>query len=102
MTRVDPPYAGLSQTSIARPPFRTITKCPWNVIITMRVTGCRKPPRNDALPFREVTLRNTHAMEERSFIRGERYAHAPSSTLQVARSNDFVPGSDTTKAQEHS
>ncbi|CAL9593154.1 Tat pathway signal sequence domain protein [Streptomyces sp. Tu 3180] len=89
VTRISQPYAGLSVTSSPRTPFRTRTGSPRKITITVRVTECGKVPRNAGLPFLDVTLRNTHAIEDHSFILGSRYAQDLSRALQVACSNDF-------------
>ncbi|AWW42699.1 Tat pathway signal sequence domain protein [Streptomyces cadmiisoli] len=83
--RIDQPYAGLSLASIPRAPFGT-----REIVITMKVTDCGKVPRNVGLPFLDVTLRNTRAMEAHSFILGERYARDLSHALQVACGNEFA------------
>ncbi|MBZ9643225.1 Tat pathway signal sequence domain protein [Streptomyces sp. PSKA30] len=88
--RISQPYAGLSLASTPRPPFRTETGIHHKITITMKVTDCGKVPRNAGLPFLDVTLRNTRAIEAHSFILGERYAHDLSEALQVACSNDFM------------
>ncbi|CAL9426887.1 hypothetical protein SUDANB15_01954 [Streptomyces sp. enrichment culture] len=89
VTRISQPYAGLSVTSDPRTPFRTKAGSPRKIMITMRVTECGKVPRNVGLPFLDVTLRNTHAIQMHSFILGPRYAQDLSHALQVACSNDF-------------
>jgi hypothetical protein len=76
VTRVDQPHTGHSPTPFPCPSFRTITGIPQKVIIVMRATDCRKPPRNTGVPFLNVTLRNAHAIEAHSFRRGGHYARA--------------------------
>jgi hypothetical protein len=56
----------------------------------MHVTECGKVPRNAGLPFLDVTLRNTSAIEAHSFILGTVYARDLSHALQVACSNKFA------------
>ncbi|MFJ5556166.1 Tat pathway signal sequence domain protein [Streptomyces sp. NPDC093250] len=89
VTRISQPYAGLSVTSSPRTPFRTKAGATRRITITMQVTECGKVPRNAGLPFLDVTLRNTRALEAHSFILGSRYAQDLSQALQVACSNDF-------------
>ncbi|GGW89806.1 hypothetical protein GCM10010297_09180 [Streptomyces malachitofuscus] len=89
VVRISQPYAGLSVTSSPRTPFRTEAGAPRKITITMRVTECGKVPRNAGLPFLDVTLRNTRAIEDHSFILGSQYAQDLSRALQVACSNDF-------------
>ncbi|WP_308013555.1 Tat pathway signal sequence domain protein [Streptomyces beigongshangae] len=85
---ISQPYAGLSLTSVPKPPFRTRTGFGHKIVVTMNVTECANTPRNAGLPFLDVTLRNTRAIEDHSYILGERYAHDFSDALQVACSND--------------
>ncbi|MFF8636375.1 Tat pathway signal sequence domain protein [Streptomyces pilosus] len=85
---ISQPYAGLSVTSSPRTPFRTKPGSPRKITLTLRVTECGKVPRNAGLPFLDVTLRNTRAMEAHSFILGPQYARDLSRALQVACSND--------------
>ncbi|MFE6283953.1 Tat pathway signal sequence domain protein [Streptomyces sp. NPDC057877] len=87
VTRIDQPYAGLAVTSIPRAPFRTEAGSSRKIAITMRVTECEKVPRNAGLPFLDVTLRNTRAIQTHSFILGARYAQHLSEALEVACSN---------------
>ncbi|MFF7445062.1 MULTISPECIES: Tat pathway signal sequence domain protein [unclassified Streptomyces] len=89
VTRISQPYAGLSVRSSPEAPFRTGAGSSRKIIVTMRVTQCRKVPWNAGLPFLDVTLRNTRAIEVHSFILGQRYAQQLSQALQVACSNDF-------------
>ncbi|SOD78411.1 hypothetical protein SAMN06272781_6072 [Streptomyces sp. 1222.2] len=86
--RMTQPYAGLSLRTDPRPPVRIGTDRPRRIVVTMRVTECRKAPENPGLPFLDVTLRNTRAIEAHSFMLGERYARDLSDALQVACSND--------------
>ncbi|MFF3738410.1 Tat pathway signal sequence domain protein [Streptomyces sp. NPDC002566] len=88
-TRLSQPYAGITLTSAPRTPFRTGPGSARKIVITMRVTECGKVPKDAGLPFLDVTLRNTRAMEDHSYILGPRYARDLSHVLQVACSNDF-------------
>jgi hypothetical protein len=45
-------------------------------------------PEEAGLPFLDVTLRNTRAMQVQSFILGPRYAQALSSAVRVACDDD--------------
>ncbi|MBD0842589.1 Tat pathway signal sequence domain protein [Streptomyces sp. TRM68416] len=87
VTRIAQPYAGLSVISSPRPPFRTAAGSSREITITLRVTDCEKAPGNPGLPFLDVTLRNTRAIQTHSFILGSRYAEHLSQALQVACSN---------------
>lgn len=88
VVRVDQPSAGFSVTSDPRHPFRTRTGFPHRITITVHVTECAKVPRNAGLPFLDVTLRNTRAIQVHSYILGDRYAHDLSEALQVACGNN--------------
>ncbi|MEU6377937.1 Tat pathway signal sequence domain protein [Streptomyces sp. NPDC046909] len=89
VTRISQPYAGLSVKSTPTAPFRTTAGASRKIVVTMQVTQCRKVPWNAGLPFLDVTLRNTRAIEVHSFILGQRYAQQLSDALQVACSNSF-------------
>ncbi|WP_225822520.1 Tat pathway signal sequence domain protein [Streptomyces naphthomycinicus] len=89
VTRVAQPYAGLSLTTEPSVPFQTKAGSARKVTITMHVTKCGKAPRNASLPFLDVTLRNTRAIQTQSFIPGPRYAEDLSGALEVACSNSF-------------
>ncbi|MFJ3668510.1 Tat pathway signal sequence domain protein [Streptomyces sp. NPDC090106] len=85
--RISQPYAGMSVTSSPKAPFRTNPGTTRKIVVTMHVTQCRKVPWNAGLPFLDVTLRNTRAIEVHSYILGQRYAQHLSEALQVACSN---------------
>ncbi|QTD97880.1 Tat pathway signal sequence domain protein [Streptomyces cyanogenus] len=87
VTRVSQPYAGLSLTTEPPAPFRTRADSARKITITMHVTDCEKAPRSAGLPFLDVTLRNTRAIQTQSFIPGARYAQDLSHALEVACSN---------------
>ncbi|CAL9564890.1 Tat pathway signal sequence domain protein [Streptomyces sp. enrichment culture] len=89
VTRISQPYAGVSVISAPRTPFRTKAGSPRKIMITLRVNDCGNVPRNAGLPFLDVTLRNTRAMQDHSFILGTRYARDLSQALQVACGNEF-------------
>lgn len=56
--------------------------------VGLRVADCAGAPADATLPFLDVTLRNTRAIEDHSFILGTRYARHLSEALQVACGND--------------
>ncbi|MGV9755886.1 Tat pathway signal sequence domain protein [Streptomyces tricolor] len=87
VTRVTQPYAALSLVTEPPAPFRTPADSARKITITMHVTECEKAPRNAELPFLDVTLRNTRAIQTQSFILGPRYAQDLSQALEVACSN---------------
>jgi hypothetical protein len=88
VTRISQPYSGLSLTSAPATPFRVPGGSARKTVITMRVTECRKVPENAGLPFLDVTLRNTRAIEVHSYILGARYAQALSEALHGTCDND--------------
>ncbi|MER7052908.1 Tat pathway signal sequence domain protein [Streptomyces sp. NPDC000351] len=88
VTGLTQPYAGLSMTSSPAAPFQTKTHSARKIILTVRVTECDKTPRNPGLPFLDVTLRNTDAIEAHSFILGPRYAQHLSHALEAICDND--------------
>ncbi|WP_031035988.1 hypothetical protein [Streptomyces sp. NRRL F-5650] len=88
VTRLTQPYDGLSATTSPAAPFQTNSHSARKIIVTLRVTECEKAPRNPGLPFLDVTLRNTRAIEAHSFILGARYAHDLSRTLEAACGKD--------------
>ncbi|MGP4042822.1 Tat pathway signal sequence domain protein [Streptomyces sp. 2A115] len=81
-------YDSVSLTSVPRPPFRTEVGSPRKIVVTMHVTECANVPVSAGLPFLDVTLRNTRAIQRHSFILGERYAHDLSEALQGICDND--------------
>ncbi|MFG2952687.1 Tat pathway signal sequence domain protein [Streptomyces sp. NPDC048291] len=85
--RVTQPYAGLTLTESPPAPFRTKAGSPREITITMHVTDCATVPKDAGLPFLDVTLRNTRAIQVQSFILGSRYAQHLSHALKVACSN---------------
>ncbi|MFG2935400.1 Tat pathway signal sequence domain protein [Streptomyces sp. NPDC048282] len=85
--RMAQPYAGLALTVSPRAPFRTKSGAPREITITMHVTDCGAVPKDAGLPFLDVTLRNTRAIQVQSFILGSRYAQHLSHALKVACSN---------------
>ncbi|MFD3585162.1 Tat pathway signal sequence domain protein [Streptomyces sp. NPDC058683] len=85
--RIGQPYAGLSLTETPPVPFRTKTGSPREITITMHVTDCATVPKDAGLPFLDVTLRNTRAIQVQSFILGSRYAQHLSHSLKVACGN---------------
>lgn len=87
VTRVTQPYAGLTLSTDPAAPFRTRAGSARMITITMHVTECGKVPKDAGMPFLDVTLRNTRAIQNHSFILGPRYAQHLSQALKVACSN---------------
>jgi hypothetical protein len=77
------PSSALSLTAVPRPPFRTQAGHSRRLVLTIHVRECGKAPRKARLPFISVTLRNTRAIAEHSFILGEHYAEDLSSAMEA-------------------
>ncbi|MEG3626150.1 Tat pathway signal sequence domain protein [Streptomyces poriticola] len=90
LTRLGQPSPGLSVTSEPAAPFPTKRDSPRKITVTLRVTECGKAPRNAGLPFLDVTLRNTRAIQVHSYILGDRYAQDLSEAVRTACDNDSV------------
>ncbi|MEV5980249.1 Tat pathway signal sequence domain protein [Streptomyces sp. NPDC052114] len=82
--RVTQPSAALSVSTSPPAPFTVKTGTPRKLIITMHIRECGEVPRNAGLPFVEVTLRNTRAIEKQSYILGPEYANDLSRALAAA------------------
>ncbi|MEU6122503.1 Tat pathway signal sequence domain protein [Streptomyces sp. NPDC047123] len=82
--RVGQPSAALSVGTSPVAPFEVKSGPPRTSIVRMRIHTCRGVPRNAGLPFLEVTLRNTRAMEKQSYILGPEYANDLSRALTAA------------------
>ncbi|GHE89707.1 Tat pathway signal sequence domain protein [Streptomyces griseoluteus] len=95
VTRVSQPYAGMSAESEPRAPFRTAAGSSRVITVTMRVTECGRVPKNAALPFLEVTLRNARAIQTQSFILGPRY------TRYLSRALGEACGESTPSSPKH-
>lgn len=72
--RITQPSQALTVASEPAAPFTVSIGKPHTVIVRIRVLDCQKVARNAGLPFLDVTLRNVRAMQQQSFILGERYA----------------------------
>jgi hypothetical protein len=90
VTGVSQPYAGLSLVTVPRTPFRTKAGSHRKITITMHVTQCGKVPMDAGMPFLDVTLRNTRAMQIHSYILGPRYAQHLSQALKAACGNSAM------------
>ncbi|MEV7339749.1 Tat pathway signal sequence domain protein [Streptomyces sp. NPDC093544] len=88
VVRIGQPSDGLSLTWVPHSPFRTGNGFSRKITITMHVSECAKVSRNAGLPFLDVTLRNTRAIQVHSYILGGRYARDLSEALQVACGNN--------------
>jgi hypothetical protein len=82
--RIAQPSAALSVTTSPRLPLIVKSGTTRTAVITMLIRECAKAPRNAGLPFLEVTLRNTRAKQELSFIPGSAYASDLSAALTAA------------------
>ncbi|MEU6774335.1 Tat pathway signal sequence domain protein [Streptomyces sp. NPDC046759] len=90
VARVTQPYAGISLVTDPRPPFRTKGGSDRKITITMHVTQCGKVPMDAGLPFLDVTLRNTRAIQIEGYILGPRYARHLSQALKDVCGNGVV------------
>ncbi|NBM16816.1 Tat pathway signal sequence domain protein [Streptomyces sp. GC420] len=86
--RIVQPSAALALSTEPRTPFRTRVGHPHRITVTAYVTDCTSAPRSARLPFIDVTLRNTRAIQSHSFILGERYAQDLSKAIEVACGNE--------------
>ncbi|MFE7777344.1 Tat pathway signal sequence domain protein [Streptomyces sp. NPDC057445] len=68
------PSGALGLTASPSPPFAVKAGSARSVSIVIKVGDCGMAPRNAALPFLDVTLRNLRAKQDQSFILGDRYA----------------------------
>lgn len=82
--RIGQPSEALRISSVPRTPFRLSTDKPRIVRVTIQVAECRKVARNAGLPFLDVTLRNTRAIQEQSYILGARYSRDLAEALGTA------------------
>lgn len=72
--RITQTSAGLWVSSNPVTPFTVSSGKPRKVLVTVHVSECRTVARNAGLPFLDVTLRNARAIQEHSYILGDRYA----------------------------
>ncbi len=82
VTRISQPYAAVSLSSAPRPPFPAKVGFAHKIVITMHVTNCSQVPGNAGLPFLDVTLRNKFAIQNHSFLLGDRYAQDVSEAVR--------------------
>ncbi|MGW7515627.1 hypothetical protein ACWGJ2_08530 [Streptomyces sp. NPDC054796] len=73
--RVTQGYESLDLTSASPHPVEVTAYSPKKLILRARIISCRGLPIDAGMPFLEVTLRNTRAVQDFSVIPGERYAH---------------------------
>lgn len=88
------PPVTVSAINAAPAGMRTLTKPPatftvragttHRITVQITVTNCSGLPLNVNLPFLDVTLRNTHAIQHYSFIFGGRYSRDLSELLHTA------------------
>ncbi|MEU1280558.1 Tat pathway signal sequence domain protein [Streptomyces sp. NPDC005805] len=72
--RIEQTSAALWVTTSPAGPVTVRAEKPRNVLVSIHVSDCSKVARNASLPFLDVTLRNTRAIQKQSFILGDRYA----------------------------
>ncbi|MFI1012245.1 Tat pathway signal sequence domain protein [Streptomyces sp. NPDC020965] len=102
----------LSVDTVPAPPFTVSTEKPRTVLVMIHVSDCEKAARNAGLPFLDVTLRNTRAIQEHSYILGDEYARDLARAIGAACPQDHPSGlkppdgparsqhADTTKRME--
>jgi hypothetical protein len=84
--------AGLRVSTTPAAPFTVSAEKPRKVLIMVHVSECGKVARNAGLPFLDVTLRNARAMQEHSYILGERYARDLARAIGTACHQDRTSG----------
>ncbi|WP_055590799.1 hypothetical protein [Peterkaempfera griseoplana] len=82
VTAVSQDYAGMALVTAPDPPVVVRRGRPWTAELRITVTNCALAPRGLSLPFVNVTLRNTRAIQTESEILGERYAHDLSAAVR--------------------
>ncbi|WP_377272150.1 Tat pathway signal sequence domain protein [Peterkaempfera sp. SMS 1(5)a] len=82
VTAISQDYAGMALATAPVPPVEVRRGRPWTVELRVTVTDCAAAPRGLSLPFVNVTLRNTRAIQTESEILGERYAHDLSAAVR--------------------
>lgn len=90
--RITQNSAGLWVSTTPAAPFTVSSEKPRKVLIMVHVSECGKVARNAGLPFLDVTLRNARAMQEHSYILGERYARDLARTVGTACHQDRTSG----------
>ncbi|TQK43824.1 hypothetical protein FBY35_5300 [Streptomyces sp. SLBN-118] len=90
--RITQTSAGLWVSSKPATPFTVSTGKPRKVLVTVHVSECRTVARNAGLPFLDVTLRNARAMQEHSYILGDRYARDLARAVGSACPQDQMSG----------
>ena len=84
LTVIDAAFAGLTAHSTPRPDITVTAGTTRKVTVSISVFDCNGLPLNADLPFLDVTLRNTRAIQRHSFIFGSEYAHDLSRLLHAA------------------
>ena len=82
--RITQPSPALSVTASPALPLTVKSGTRRHAVITMNIRECATAPRNDGLPFLEVTLRNTRAKQDLSFILGSAYTADLSAAITAA------------------
>lgn len=86
--RITQNSAALRLANRPRTPFTVSGEKPRSVLVFVRVPGRRKVTRNAGLPFLDVTLRNARAIQEHSYILGDRYTRDLARALGTACPED--------------
>ncbi|WP_371496358.1 Tat pathway signal sequence domain protein [Kitasatospora sp. NBC_00374] len=77
-------YRGLQAAPVGALPRRLDPGVPVVVEVAYRVTDCAQAPPDAGMPFLDVTLRNTRAIQTLSQILGDAYAGDLSRNLHIA------------------
>jgi len=77
-------YPGLHAYTAPDAPVIVRAGAPHPITVRISVTDCAGLPRNASLPFFDVTLRNTRAIQHHSFIFGGAYSRDLSRLLHAA------------------
>lgn len=100
--RITQNSAGLWVSTTPAAPFTVSAEKPRKVLIAVHVSECEKVARNAGLPFLDVTLRNVRAMQEHSYILGERYARDLARAVGTACHLDRTSGLKPPNGPAHS
>ncbi|MER7665112.1 MULTISPECIES: Tat pathway signal sequence domain protein [unclassified Streptomyces] len=92
VVRIDQNSRALTLVASPSPPFTVRAGSSRIVHVSLRVSDCEKVARNAGLPFLDVTLRNTRAMQQQSFILGDRYAQDLARAIETQCPQDQISG----------
>ncbi|WP_370150237.1 hypothetical protein [Streptacidiphilus sp. EB129] len=90
VTQITQPYRGVALT-VTRPPGLPFTLRPGRPLVVplaVDIRDCRYTPVGDRLPFLDVTMSNTRAIQQQSEILGDAYARDLSRLITAACRED--------------